>query len=571
MSSTSDPIVALLSKGEVVGGHRSRAQAEQLVPALKVVLKLPPGPDPRFDPPLVDFIIEVVLGAVWYEHRYGRAKLKVYAYIALNCALIIGLPLGLIGLGKLADGKSAVGQSAAITSQIVGVLTGILALQKTLATWYASQQRYAAWYKAATDLKSLYYGLVQAWAGKAAGSPVDFAAALATATAAGRKTIDDEQLDFYQKLAMPSFDVLDMLTSTRATVTTFVTSLLPGTPPTTVSTAGKNALTAPLPLPGGGAAGTLSLPSAGTASAGVVVRAAGAPKPADNPYTIVIIANPVLQQLTGSLIADPILATPTQYQSCVDYIVNCLFGRLPGQAESFLAPFEPQIRIVSIFDASRPIFAANALVQEFAQDLIAEPNWDRFAPLLAQYRVNGRPIRADVAFAVTGSATHNRSSAFYTHDDDAGAGVPFQLDGRTFVHRYNNVDPGVVALHVSSDSLVALHEFGHAASSWTNGSVKDLYVDSDMENGPINIRHGRPIPQNFATYNGRVFQSDLSRDGLNYPADWSSFHCALAAPTFPAVMDNFWQASGQSYGSCRHDQITSAFLTDRLRAIASRP
>jgi hypothetical protein len=559
-----DSISALLAEGDTTSGPRSRERARQYIGEFKTALGLPPKGKSPIDPALEEFLIEVVLGAAWYQSRYRGAGCKVWAYVALNCVLVVGLPLGLIGLGSLAKGPTA-----AIGSQIAGVLTGILALQKTLSTWYASQQRYAVWYKSASDLKAIYYAFVQTWEGKADQS--DFETALNQGTAAARKIISDEQLDFYQKLSLPSFDVLDMLTATRGTVSNLVSSLLPGTPPSTVTVLGKNVLAAPVnavPIQTGvGPAGS------GAISPQVQIRVAGANKPNDNPYTIVIIANPAIESPvdSGKFVPDPILGSPATFEACVQHVMASVFGRLAGQAETFMAQFSQQIRVISIFDPSLGPTAANALVGEYAMGGLVGPRQAQFTALLAQYKYNGQPVVADVAFAITSSATYNRSSSFYTYDDDSSAGVPFQIDGKTLAHRFANYYPGAVALHSSADSVVALHEFGHAASSWTNGSVKDLYVDSDMTNGPINIRAGRPVPAYFADYNGTVFQSDLSRDSLGYPAGWNSYHCALVAPASPAIMDDFWRASSNHPEDCMHDEITVRFLTDRIKAIMARP
>jgi hypothetical protein len=201
-----------------------------------------------------EFLLEVVLGAAWYQNRYRGARRKVLGYIALNCLLVVIVPIGIIALGFLA--KFLQLQTGAVAGQITGVLTGILALQKTLSTWYASQQRYAAWYKSASDLKTIYFAFIQTWSGKTATNEVAFELALANGSSAARQIISAEQLDYYQKLALPSFDILDMLTSTRSTVSTFVTSLLPGTTATTGSAIGRNVLAiapqgAPPPSPGG--------------------------------------------------------------------------------------------------------------------------------------------------------------------------------------------------------------------------------------------------------------------------------------------------------------------------------
>jgi hypothetical protein len=296
----------------------------------------------------------------------------------------------------------------------------------------------------------------------------------------------------------------------------------------------------------------------------------GAQKPNDNPYSIVIVANPGIESPinSGNFVADPILNSQAAFDGCARYVVASVFGRLPGQAETFMSQFTHEIRVISIFDPGVTPTDDTSLTGEWNPDDVIGPRQEKFAPFLARYQINGRPIRADVAFAATASATHTRSSAYYTADDDASAGVSFPLDGVQKVHRFNNIHPGAVALHVDDRSIVALHEFGHAASSWTNGSVTDLYVDSPPA---LNVKHGRPIPSQFGTLDLRTFAADPVRDHISYDAGWMSYHCALVAPAFPAVMDDFWLASTNRPEDCKHDQITLQFLTDRVRAIISRP
>lgn len=561
-------IAELLSQGDAVTGHRSREEAQKYLSDFKSVVGLPDAPEPALDPYLAEFLVEAVLSAAWYQRRYLGAQRKVYAYIALNGFLIAAIPLALIGLGTLAEAL----KTNALVGQITGVLTGILALQKTLSTWYASQQRYAVWYKSAADLKSIYYAFIQSWGGKAGTDTAGFVAALKNGSAAARQLVNAEQLDFYQKLALPTFDILDMLASTRSTVSTFVTSIIPGTTPANVAVVGRNLM---VTSPGAGARSggpavtdqktDIRLPT-------VSVLAEGETKPNDNPYTIVIIANPTLQTTSSQqpLVADPILTQPASFQACVQYARDALFGRLPGQAERFLAQFETKIRVIAIFDPSLTPSSATALVAEYPYGGIVQPLQDAFASLIATYQVKGKPIKADVAFAITASGTHTRSSAYYTADDESSGGTGFKMDGKAFTHRQVNVSPGVVALHVSATSLVALHEFGHAASSWTNGCITDLYVDSTDDYNAVNVRVGRPIPQAFATYAGKTYQSDLTRECLNgYPAGWKSYHCAEADDRYPAIMDDFWLAQGKPE-NCKHDKITLDFLTDRLNSIMSR-
>jgi hypothetical protein len=154
---------------------------------------------------------------------------------------------------------------------------------------------------------------------------------------------------------------------------------------------------------------------------------------------------------------------------------------------------------------------------------------------------------------------------WYTTDDDARPGAAFSLDGIALSHRHWYLVPGTVAIHMNATSLTAVHEFQHAASSYSNGQVVDLYTDSLPG---LNCKRARPIPASFANYAGTVYPSDLTRDGLGYPVGWQSYHCALHDPTSPAVMDNYYAAVSPE--QCQNDTITRQFMIDRLRAKIAR-
>jgi hypothetical protein len=288
------------------------------------------------------------------------------------------------------------------------------------------------------------------------------------------------------------------------------------------------------------------------------------------PFTIVIVSNPALESPvgTGNFVVDPITGSKADFDACAGYVNDSLFGGLPGQAAQVLSDpaIGPNVKVVSLFLTGLAANDDNSLVAEDdpQKSNLVMTRRTKFRPLLATYGLS-----ADVAYAVTGSTTHTRASAYYTSDDDGQGGVPFTLDGVTLFHRYENLIPGTVALPVSSTSLTAVHEFGHALSSYSNGMIVDLYVDD----GPgLNSRRGRPIPAAFAHYNGNPYSTDAARDGLGYPAGWQSYHCGLLDPGYPAIMDNYWLGGGGALpNSCQHDGITRQFLRDRLLAKVGRP
>lgn len=295
-----------------------------------------------------------------------------------------------------------------------------------------------------------------------------------------------------------------------------------------------------------------------------VLRPGDTSKP--NPYTIVIVANPALEApwKSGEFVIDPIMADQPAFDACAQYTVDALFGALPNQRERLMAEpaFASRVRIVSLFVTGLPAIDANSLVAQDSLSFMLIARRDQFNALLAQFG-----LVADVSYAISKSDSHTRASAWFTTDDDTRAGISFTLDGVALSHRFFCRIPGTVAMHTTAASLTALHEFGHAASSYTNGAVVDLYVDGSPG---LNNKRGRPIPTAFANHNGVALTSDLTRDSLGYPSDWQSYHCELIDSTFLAVMDNYWLARDRTPEHCQHDLITRRFLIERLRAKMSR-
>ena len=296
-----------------------------------------------------------------------------------------------------------------------------------------------------------------------------------------------------------------------------------------------------------------------------VMRQGDTSKP--DPFTIVIVSNPALEKPSGNgqFVVDPITLDQPAFDASAQYIDDVLFGNLPNQKEKLLSDrtIQHKIRVVSLFVSTLQANTDTQLV-EYYNDLLS-PRRSVFIPFLSQYG-----LKADIAFAVSESATHTRASALSTTDDDNRPGISFTFDGQTLCHRYYCLIPGTIALHLTSRLITPLHEFSHALSSYTNGLVVDLYNDGPPmgANFPINIKAGRPIPQSFAEYNGTHMASDLNRDGLGYDPGWTSYHCALIDPTVPAVMDDYTAPGIAEH--CQHDKITRAFLLDRLRAKISR-
>lgn len=287
-----------------------------------------------------------------------------------------------------------------------------------------------------------------------------------------------------------------------------------------------------------------------------------------DPFTILVIANPALEAPwnSGTFVADSMAtqALRSNFDACVSYIEESLFTGLPGQAEVILGDpaISPHIRLLTLFSMGLPAEGRYAFVaQDGASNLlVARRN------AIRDFLINQNVI-ADVVYAISASASHTRASAWFTTDDDTGPGVAFTLDGAMLHHRHHYSIPGTIAMHHTADSLTAPHEFQHAVSSYSNGQVVDLYVDSAPG---VNNKNGRPIPLNFGTMNGTGFLSDATRGPIGYPLTWISCHCELHDSSNPAIMDNYYKAPSRVPEICQNDKITRDFLRDRLLAKIAR-
>lgn len=288
----------------------------------------------------------------------------------------------------------------------------------------------------------------------------------------------------------------------------------------------------------------------------------GAPKA--NPYTIVLVANPGRRTSAGALVADPMVGDPARFATAVATSLTTMFT----VTETVLQAFERSVALAIVRDATVAITDSVSLVQEDSTNIVS-PRRDLMNGYLRGYR-----LAADVVYAISGSPDHTRSSAWFTTDDATRAGVSFTYNGTAFSHgRFASI-PGSIALGTPVDptGLTALHEFGHASSDFNNGKIDDLYVDglrSGLEvNKKARANATDPIPAQFATYNGTAHNSDQNRDGLGYPATWTSYHCALLDATRPNMMDNYWLTANPL--QCRLDEVTFAWLSDRLAAKVGR-
>ena len=292
-----------------------------------------------------------------------------------------------------------------------------------------------------------------------------------------------------------------------------------------------------------------------------------------DPFFILVLNNIAIERTEGSgnfvpdLIGSGLGSNDKKiFTDSAEYIFRSLFGKLSGQIDPMLSlsPHAPKVKFHSMYVFGLVANEATALMSE---EMASGTNIAHPRRAAAVRMLNFIGVNPDVLFIVTNSPTHKRMSAYPALDDPARGGVTTTLDGAPFVHNYHHSIPGMATMHTSANAeLTAAHEFGHAFSSYPNAFVTDLYVDG---NAFLNRKVGRPIPGNFCEYAGATFATDVLRDGIGYPPNWSSFHSELIDKGSPALMDNYYLAPGGALAS-QHDTLTRKFMLDRLAAKVSR-
>jgi hypothetical protein len=263
-------IARLLAVGDVGDGHRSNEKARGLLPEIKTAFGLSENETPIIDRALIELAAEVLLGAAWYTRKYRQARWNAVVFIAVNVVLVVAIPIGIAALGSSWSSSTSISanQYGFLIAQLSAVLSGVFALQKTLSAWYSQQQNYAGWYKCGADLKEIYYGLIQKWNGHVDGAEGDFVTDLCGAADKARHIMTAERIDYYTRLALPSFDVLDMLTASKSTVTSLVSALVPAAKQTDTVAIGTKAFKGRVNVEASGAAGADNLEETFATSSG---------------------------------------------------------------------------------------------------------------------------------------------------------------------------------------------------------------------------------------------------------------------------------------------------------------
>ncbi len=164
------------------------------------------------------FVAAVHMNARWYYKAIKREQLYRAAFIALTVALLGLVPVLLVwGLPKLVETFADTAFSA-VTGQIVGVLTGLIAIHKTLQSWLNARKVIGRYWQTRTSLVDVIYDLEMGWSGsaqaaraKGAGGAAPltdgFRHAVAEGLGKARKAMRAEMAKFFDEYQARTLDV----------------------------------------------------------------------------------------------------------------------------------------------------------------------------------------------------------------------------------------------------------------------------------------------------------------------------------------------------------------------------
>ncbi|MBN2090901.1 hypothetical protein JW964_14910, partial [candidate division KSB1 bacterium] len=210
----------------------------------------------------------------------------------------------------------------------------------------------------------------------------------------------------------------------------------------------------------------------------------------EKPYTIVIVANPAIENDSGEIHPDDIIKKyPDAFLKTVVRILRSF-----AQNELLKLPeILSKIRVATIFEKSPDLNNENALIHEYPDLHVLAPRKpdEEKTPLLSyphEYVKRFPEIDCvDVIFLVSADTNLFISSARYSIDAPKSPGIPFKFTfGKNTnefdkkVHAFDTQIPGIAAISAWDDRLkTPVHEFAHAMSSENNGAIVDEYIDKD--------------------------------------------------------------------------------------------
>ena len=167
-----------------------------------------------------EFLIQYCSNIVWYQKRQKKENNLRKLYNILSLTLLVIIPLGIFFItNQFADQNAEL-----ISSSIAAILTSVLAIHKTFATWMEKRKLNTLFHSASSRLKSRFYEIEEKWNDRLAfvqsenaiSLKSEFLADLEMAVAYVRTVLDEEQLAYYELIAFPKIELSNLLKTSQA-------------------------------------------------------------------------------------------------------------------------------------------------------------------------------------------------------------------------------------------------------------------------------------------------------------------------------------------------------------------
>lgn len=176
--------------------------------------------------PLLGFVTEHHLNIQYYQDQLRKRRCRRFCLFVGSCVLLVLVPV------LIANMHSERSWDKVAIAQVTALLTGLIAVHRTVSSWMDQRNLVSLFWNAASDLKQALYTFEGKWRGMT--REQGFAEALREGTAAAREVVIAEQKQFFSTTAYPSVNLLNVLRASTTDVQDLMTKY--GVKPSEVET-----------------------------------------------------------------------------------------------------------------------------------------------------------------------------------------------------------------------------------------------------------------------------------------------------------------------------------------------
>ena len=181
---------------------------------------------------LLNFILNHHKVISRYKVLREKEQKRRYLFTGISLLLLFSIPALIFWLGNAAAGKEV------FTAQMTALLTGLIAVHKSLSSWLDKRTVIGNFWKAESELKTKLYTFEDKWKGQATEAidqngnaliklKIEFLRETQAAITEARAIVQNEQTKFFETTTYPSIDLLGLLKGTGDEAKQLVNAHLP--------------------------------------------------------------------------------------------------------------------------------------------------------------------------------------------------------------------------------------------------------------------------------------------------------------------------------------------------------